>query len=226
MIWVVGFVLVIIIGLVVVSLLAALVAAVIELIVRVALGGALAAGLGIVAGVISNEAGLDGALTGSLASVLTFIPALLFVGRLRSSSRSRKMGPHSREAVRPASTPLDPYSRAWATANQLAPRAGLAGAEQACTRVIELTKHDGAIDPEVIDLATTLRRHVPALVDETEELLATADRSECRIAVEELVADLVRLGQQASELAARKGVSVRERLAVRRARLFGARVEV
>lgn len=91
--------------------------------------------------------------------------------------------------------------------------------------MIELTKRDGAIDPEVIDLATTLRRHVPALVDETEELLATAGRSERRIAVEELVADLIRLGEQASQLAARQGLSVRERLAVRRARLFGARVE-
>lgn len=226
MIWVVGFVLVIVIGLVVVSLVAALVAAVIELFVRVALGGALAAGLGIVAGVLSNEAGWDGALTGSLVAVLTFIPASLFIGRLRASSRSRKVGPHSRDVVRPASTPLDPYSRAWATASRLAPRAGLATAEQACTRVIELTKRDGAIDPEVIDLATTLRRHVPALVDETEELLATADRSERRMAVEELVADLFRLAELASELAARQGLNVRERLVVRRARLFGARAEV
>ena len=226
MIWVVGFVLVPLIGLGVVSLVLAIVTAVIELVVRVALSGALAAGLGIVAGVVSNEAGWDGALTGSLVSVLTFIPALLLVARPRSSPRSHKVGLASRDAVLPASNPLDPYSRAWATANQLAPRAGLAAAEQACTRVIELTKHDGANDLEVIDLATTLRRHVPALVDETEELLATADRSERRIAVDELVADLIRLGEQASKLAARKGLSVRERLAVRRARLFGARVEV
>ena len=226
MIWVVGFVLVIVIGLVVVSLVAVLVAAVIELFVRVALGGALAAGLGIVAGVISNEAGWDGALTGVLIAVLTFIPASLFVGCQRASSRSRKVGPHSRGAVRPASTPLDPHSCAWATANRLAPRAGLATAEQACARVIELTKRDSAIDPEVIDLATTLRRHVPALVDETEELLATADRSERRVAVEELVADLVQLAEQASELATRQGLNVRERLVVRRARLFGARAVV
>ena len=226
MIWVVGFVLVIVIGLVIVPLVAAVVAAVIELFVRVALGGALAAGLGIVAGVLSNEAGWDGALTGSLVAVLTFIPASLFVGCQRASSRYRKVGPHSRDTVRPASTPLDPYSRAWATANLLAPRAGLATAEQACARVIELTKRDGAIDPEVIDLATTLRRHVPALVDETEQLLATADQSERRIAVEELVANLIRLGEQASELAGRQGLSVRERLAVRRARLFGPRVVI
>ena len=225
MIWVVSFVLVIVIGVLVVPLVVAIVAAVIEFVIRVALSGLLAAAIGIFAGVVSNQAGWDGALTGGLVSLLTFIPALLVFGRLRSSSRSQNVGLHSRDAVRPASTPLDPYSRAWATASRLAPRVGLATAEQACARLIKLAKRDRAIDPEVIDLATILHRHVPLLVEETEELLATADRSEWCIAVDELVADLIRLGEQASELAARKELSVRERLAVRRARLFGTTEE-
>lgn len=226
MISAVGFVLVIVIGVMLVSLMAAIVAAVIEFVVRVALGATLAVVLGIIAGIVSNEAGSDGALTGPLVSAFAFFPAVLIVGRLRSPSRPRKVGPESHEVDCPAYAPLDPYARAWATASGLAPRAGLAIAERACARVIELTKRDGAIDPEFIDLATTLRRHVPALVDETEELLARADRSERRIVVDELVADLIQLGEQASELEARQGLSVRERLAVRRARLFGARAVV
>ena len=103
----------------------------------------------------------------------------------------------------------------------MAPKAALDRAQDPSARILALSEREGSINPEIIDCAIALRRHVPALVGETEELLATVDRAERRVAVAELVADLSKLGEGAADLLARQGLSAREKLAVRRARLFG-----
>ena len=88
-------------------------------------------------------------------------------------------------------------------------------------RVLALSDAKGMVDPDVLDCATVLRRHVPALVSETEALIATLSRVERSGAIKELVADLRALGAQAAEVLAHRESGVREKLTVRRARLFG-----
>lgn len=88
-------------------------------------------------------------------------------------------------------------------------------------RVLALSETNDTVDPDILDCATVLRRHVPALVSETEVLIATLSRAERSGAIKELVADLLALGSQAAEVLAHRESGVREKLAVRRARLFG-----
>ncbi len=221
MIWMVGLVLAAIVFAVLLSLVAAIVMVVIDIAVRLALGAGLAVAAGVFAGVAADGLGWDGTMSGVVVAVLGFVPALLLVGRWRSSAALRHAkGGHPSEPLITVA-PLDPYGQAWATARRLAPKAELKSTQVASARVLALAERDGAIDPEILDCATMLRRHVPALVSETEELLATANRAERDVAVDELIADLRKLGEQAADLLARQGFSAREKLAVRRARLFG-----
>lgn len=219
--WIVGMVVVATGLALLLSLAVAIVMAVIELVVRLALGAGLAVATGVVVGVVAAQAGADGTMIGLFTAVLGFVPALLLVGRWRSSM----CAPHAR-VVRELATiipepPIDPYEQAWATARGFAPTASLDGAREASARIFAFSEREGSLDPEIIDCATMLRRHVPALVSETEELLATADRAERQEAVAELIADLRNLGRDAADLLARQSLSAREKLAVRRARLFG-----
>ena len=197
------------------------VSAVIKLLVRLSLALVLAVGVGVVVGMLAGQNGADGALTGVFVALLAFLPALELVER-RPAGPARLPKVVFPAAELPSLAALEPFEAAWATARGLAPRNALEGAQEASMRLLQLVDRHGSFDPELVDYAVTLRRHGPALVSETEELLATADRVERRVAVAALVEDLVRLGQGASDLLAQQGFSARERLAVRRARLFGA----
>lgn len=226
MMWIVGLIVVATGLALLLFFVAAIVLAVIELVVRLALGACLAIAAGGVVGVVATQAGADGTVIGFFTTVLGFVPALLLVGRWRSSMHVPPAGDVRRAASAISDAALDPYEQAWATAREFVPKAALDGAQDASARILALSEREGSIDPEVIDCAITLRRHVPALVGETEELLATADRAEREAAVAELVADLRNLGLGAADLLARQGFSAREKLAVRRARLFGTKLAV
>ena len=222
MIWIVGLFLTAILVVILLSFVAAIVLVVIEIVLRLALGAGLAIASGVFAGLAADLLGWDGMISGVVVAVLGFVPALMLVGRWRSSAALQhpKHGHRSERVINLA--PLDPYEQAWATARRLAPKAEIKSAQDVSARVLALAERDGTIDPEILDCATRLRRHVPALVSETEELLATSGRAERKVAVDEMIDDLRMLGNQATDLLARRNLSTREKLAVRRARLFGA----
>lgn len=200
----------------------AIVRIVIELAIRLALAAGLSVAAGVGIGMMAESAGSDGAVIGFLTAVLAFVPALVLVARWRAPASPVPEPPPARIEVSPPQPILDPYERAWVVATALAPRSALQNSKEACERILARADRQGSIGAEIIDYAMTLRRHVPALVGETEEVLETADAAERRVAITDLIEDLRRLGEGASELMGRQGLSVRERLAVRRARLFGA----
>lgn len=221
MIWIVGLVLAGLLIALAFSLVVAIVMAIVELALRVALGACVALATGFVAGVAADGLGWDGTLIGVAVTTLGFVPAMQMVRRWRSSRSQREDAAKHSADPSPSVTPLDPHGRAWATACALAPKASLETAKDASMRVLALSATDGMVDPEVLERATVLRRHVPALVSETEALIATLSRAERSGAIKELVADLRALGVQAAELLSRQESGVREKLAVRRTRLFG-----
>lgn len=221
MIWIVGLVLAGLLVAVVFSFVVAIVMAIVELALRIALGACLALAFGGVAGVAADTLGWDGTMVGVAVTTLGFVPAVLVVGRWRSSGSERKVAVKRSAGSSPSVTPLDPHGEAWATACALAPTASLETARDASMRVLALAEANGMVDPDVLDCATILRRHVPALVSETETLIATLSRAERVGAIKELAADLRALGAQAAEVLAHRELGMREKLAVRRARLFG-----
>lgn len=221
MIWIVGLVLAGLLVAVVFSLVVAIVMAIVELVLRVALGACLAIASGVVAGVAAEWLGWDGTLIGAAVATLGFVPAVLLVGRWRSSGLQRKVAVKRSADPSPPVTPLDPHGQAWTTACALAPTASLETARDASMQVLALSRAHALVDPDILDCATILRRHVPALVSETEALIATLSCDERSGAIRELVADLRALGAQAADVLARRKAGVREKLAVRRARLFG-----
>lgn len=221
MIWVLG-VIIFVVGMAfLVAVGIALVGMVIEFVIRLALAAALSVMAGVGIGMVAGSAGRDGSVIGVLTAFLAFVPALILVARWRAPASPVPEPPPARIEVPPPQAISDPYERAWVVANALAPQSALDGSKEACDRILAGVDRQVSIDAEIIDYAMTLRRHVPALVGETEELLETADATERRIAIADLVNDLRRLGSGASALLAQQGLSVRERLAVRRARLFG-----
>lgn len=212
-----------VVGLVIVAVACAIIVAfAIELLICIALALVLSAGAGIVAGMVAQQSAHDGTVVGIGIALLAFLPALIMASRRRLARLRARLDAAREPASGAPQRVLEPFEAAWATARGLAPRNALEGAQEASMRLRELVDRHGSFDPELVDYAVTLRRHVPALVSETEELLATADRVDRRAAVAALVEDLVRLGQGASDLLAQQGFTARERLAVRRARLFGA----
>ena len=221
MIWVLGVILAVVGIAFLVTVGLALIGMLIELVVRLALATALSVAAGVGIGMVAGSAGEDGSEIGFLTAFLTFVPALILVARWRAPALTVPKPPPAWIEVPPPQAVSDPYERAWVVANALAPRSALDGSREACDRILVMVDRQVSIDAEIIDHAMKLRRHVPALVGETEELLETADAAERRIAITDLVDDLRRLGSGASALLARQGLSVRERLAVRRARLFG-----
>lgn len=203
-----------------------IVSAVIKLLARLSLALVLAVGVGFAVGMMAEQNGADGALTGLFVALLAFLPALELVGRAPAGAAHSPKAPVAPVVLLAADTPslaaLEPLKRAWAIARSFGPPKTLDSAQEASQRFLALIDQRGPLYPELIDYATALPQHVPALVSETEELLETADAGERRAAIGELVDDLRRLGEGASDLLAQQGFSARERLAVRRARLFGA----
>ncbi len=210
------------VGLVLIFLLGvALVLIVIELIARLALTSAFCAIAGVIAGICSHLAGADGTLIGSLTATVLFLPTLLLVNRWRSAFAFSSPSTKATLSEECSLVPLDEHARAWSTARNFAQSGALDSAYDASVRLLEIVDRRGSIDPELIELAVMLRRHVPALVDETERAIATATTNERRTAEAALVGDLQRLGAHASTLLRQRSAQAKEKLAVRRARLFG-----
>lgn len=221
MMWIFGLVAVLVGIVLVLAIGAAIVLAVIELTMRLVLALALAAAAGVAVGIAAQMAGADGAVTGVLALILAFLPALVVVSRWRSAAATPSDPQKPLVVDGQPSVPSDPLERAWEIGRTLAPHGALDNAQTASTRLLEIVDREGSVAPELIDYAVMLRHHVPALISETNELLVMAGSLERRRTVAALIADLQALGEGASALVARRGADVREKLAVRRARLFG-----
>lgn len=212
---VVGLVLVLVIA-------AALVLAVIELLVRLVLTTALAILAGAVVGIVVALAGGDGTLAGSVTTVIAILPTLLLVNRWRSTLATPLPSTEAAPIVEPSLMPLDEHERAWAIGRKFAPQGALDNAYAASQKLLQLVDRQDSIDPELIEHAVILRRHVPGLVDDTETVLANATTDERRIiAMAELVKDLQMLGAAADALLKQRVASAQEQLKLRRARLFG-----
>lgn len=237
MAWIIGSVLAIVgLALLVVAALA-IIMAIIELMIRVALAAALAGIVGCIGGIAVAQGGSDGIVAGVVVALFAFVPTLSSVWRWRSSATNRPVGRRSRQRrvlkVAPeiqierklGLTDAERLSVAWDSASKLAPQRELLGPRNACARFLAAFEAEADCDPENVELAVFIRRHVPSVVEETQAVLQDAAPDEREALVEGLVADLKQLGQEASDVSERLSAMARERLDIRR-RHFAKRREV
>ena len=242
MIWIVATIL-LIIGLVsLIAIAVALVTIVMELIVRVAFAAGLAMLIGGVGAIAAALRGADGVLVGAFAFLLAFVPALVSVWRWRSSRADKldRRGARAQRAGKPKDaskvpierqlglTDADRLSAAWDKASRLASENALGKPRKACARFLKVFEAEADCDPGSVELAMFIRRHVPALVDDTRAVLHAASSQEGEGAVAGMVAALKQLGEEAAAASERRSAHARERLSLRRdhfARRYAAQGE-
>ena len=231
MTWLVGLVLAIVGLALLVAAAVAIIKAVIELMIRVVLAAGLAALVGCIVGVAAAQWEADGIVAGVFVAFLAFVPALLSVWRWRSFRANGPDGRRGRTDRVIEAAPEIPIERrldltdaarlsvAWDSASKLAPQRDLRRSRNACARFLAAFEAEADCDPANVELAVFIRRHVPSLVEDTQAALHNVAPEEREALVAGLVADLMQLGHEASDVSERRAAMARERLDIRRSHL-------
>jgi hypothetical protein len=230
-----GMILFAILAIVAVALAIAILRYLLEIGLRLLLASAIVLCSGLAGGAIASQHGYDGGQSGVVVAALTVIPALLIVWAWRGSVSDR-LGRRIAKAPRPVfiddtAKPIEQMlaledsgmlSTAWADAQRLAPRDALDEDRNACAKFLASFAASADCDPAAIELATMIRRHVPALVSETHAVVDGANEEERSEIIDAMVADLRQVGIDARAALADQHLAARERLGIRR-NLFAAR---
>ncbi len=231
-----GIILLAILAIVGLALAVAMLRFLVEIGLRLLIAAAIVLCAGLVGGAIASQHGYDGGLSGLAVAALTVIPALLIVWTWRGSVSAR-LDKRGAKAPRPAlpdgsvgkaveqTLVLEDaveLGSAWEEAQRLAPRDALDEDRNACAKFLASFTASADCDPAAIELATTIRRHVPGLVSETRAVVNGANEHERREVIKTLIADLRQVGSDARAALAGQHILARERLGIRRT-LFAAR---
>lgn len=208
----------------------------VELFVRTVLGVLFALFLGLAGGLVATDFGFDGFFVGTLLMVFIMIPCFKFVSRWRTARRPKKMqsasvvasqsrkprpGIEERVGIENAQELRD----AWTNASLIAPDVDLDASREACARFLKVVSSTHITDAGMIELAVLIRKHVPGLTRDTEEVLRFADDAEAKVAIQQMLEGLKALGDEATN--ALDGIKkiAQERLVVRCFRLSQARAD-
>ena len=208
----------------------------VELFVRIVLGVLLALFLGLASGLVAADFGYDGFFVGALLMVFILIPCFILVSRWRTVRRPKKMqgasvvAPQSRKP-RPSieerigiKSPQE-LRDAWTAASLIAPDIDLNASREACARFLKAVSSTHIADAAMTELAVLIRKHVPGLTRDTEEVLGLADDAEAEAAIQQMLEGLKALGDEAANSLDEIKKIAQERLVVRCVRLSQARTE-
>ena len=212
----------------------ALIRLLLEFALRICLTLLASVGLGIIGGLIADYADFNGISSGLLIACLGFTPAAMLIWRWRDRANDaptrRTNVPCSSAGAALASAPVlvernlaiansEALIAAWNAAQKLAPDHCLQSARNACARFLALCQTTSSLDPSVSDHEVLIRKHVPALIDETVAVCDGASLIERNTAISGMVDDLERMAAKANELMDKEQETFRERLKIRRAHL-------
>lgn len=208
----------------------------VELFVRIVLGVLLALALGLAGGLVSMDFGYDGFFVGTLLMFLIMIPCFKLVSRWRTVRKPKKMqgasvvAPQSRKP-RPSieerigiESPQE-LRDAWAAASLIAPDIDLNASREACARFLKAVSSLRITDAGMIELGVLIRKHVPGLISDTEEVLRLADDAEAKVAIQQMLERLKALGDEAADALDEIKKIAQERLVVRCVRLSQTRTD-
>ena len=207
-----------------------------EFLVRIVIGFFLALFLGLTGGLISTDFGHDGIVFGALLMLLATIPCFLFASQWRTARRPIKMqdssfaGAQSGERKAAIEDQFDienaqELREAWANASHIAPGIDLSASREACAHFLSAVSCTNIMDAGLIELGVLIRKHVPGLARDTQEVLRSADDAEAEEAIQQMLQALKGLGDEAANALDRIKTSAQERLAARCDRLSQIRAD-
>ena len=208
----------------------------VELFVRIVLGVLLALALGLAGGLVSTDFGYDGFFVGTLLMVFIMIPCFVIVSRWRTVRRPKKLqgasvvAPQSRKPrcgieERVGIENAQELWDAWTNASLIAPNIDLNASCEACARFLKAVSSLRITDAGMIELGVLIRKHVPGLISDTEEVLRLADDAEAKVAIQQMLEGLKALGDDAENALNEIKKIAQERLVVRCVRLSQARAD-
>ena len=159
--------------------------------------------------------------SGNLGAVQLLATSVLTAGYLLINRRSRTpvLSPSDKRGTPDANSACEPeLEAAWANARDLIGSAEIEPAQRACERYLTAIRGRALLDPADHDLSLLIRRHVPALVQETRALMAFATANARDRLKAELVANLMMVAVEAEARTAAIATSTSDRLRVRQLR--------
>lgn len=115
--------------------------------------------------------------------------------------------------------PADDVEDAWTKALSLTGEAPLRDAQAACATLLATAVLSPTIDAGLIDAASFVRRHVPALVQETNDVCELGGEEACTKAREDLKSRLLEIGEMARRVIHDRKSRTRESLSLRHAHI-------
>ena len=201
---------------------------------RIVLGVLLALFLGLAGGLVSTGFGYDGFFVGTLLMFFIMIPCFIIVSRWRTVRRPKKLQGASVVASQSRKPRCGIEERlgieneqelrdAWTNASLIVPDIDLSASREACARFLKAVSSTHITDAGMIELAVLIRKHVPGLTRDTEEVLRLADDAEAKVAIQQMLEGLKALGDDAENALNEIKKIAQERLVVRCVRLSQAR---